>query len=273
MRKIRSLRNVHKFALLVSANGVARTWAFIRQKQRKDKTPVEMRFKGRKLWLRPGTPDLNVAYACFGGEFEVLRGAVPQGALALIIDAGGYIGTAALALSEMFPNAKVVTIEPADSNFRSLTLNVAANTAIHPIHGCLVPRATQGNLKLVDRKAGEWGYVVATGEASDSDVVASLDPVTIADILKMTNCDRVFILKMDIEGGEVDFLKNHMDWIDSVEQFFVELHPDMHPNILALYQKATLHRIDIATVGEKCLSVSKPEPKARPESGRISIGF
>ena len=44
----------------------------------------------------------------------------------LIIDAGGYLGTAAIAFSEAYPDATVVTIEPSPENFALLVQNTAA---------------------------------------------------------------------------------------------------------------------------------------------------
>src|SRR5687768_15690353 len=59
---------------------------------------IRLRVKphGREIVIRTHSPDLNAALSCFQGSFDELLNAVPALRHPLVIDAGGYIGTAAI---------------------------------------------------------------------------------------------------------------------------------------------------------------------------------
>ena len=73
---------------------------------------IKIVIKGHTITVRKGTPDLGVAVSCLSGEFEILRYLLPENYDGIIVDAGGYIGTATIALKDIFPSAKLVVIEP-----------------------------------------------------------------------------------------------------------------------------------------------------------------
>ena len=77
----------------------------------------------------------------------------------IIVDAGGYIGTAALALSRMFPPSQILSIEPSENNAEILRLNVAAATNIHVVQGALVG-GNVDEVHLRNRGTGAWGFTV-----------------------------------------------------------------------------------------------------------------
>ena len=52
------------------------------------------------IWVRSATPDLRTAIVNLTEEFDCLNQLLPEGYSGLIVDAGGYIGTAALKSSK-----------------------------------------------------------------------------------------------------------------------------------------------------------------------------
>lgn len=246
---------IQKFAALLGGNGLARTGAFLLARIRGDLAPRRMRVLGREVWLRPATHDLGVAHACFSGEFDILAEHLPRDGRGLIVDAGGYVGTAALALSDLFPNATVVTIEPSDENAAVLRRNVAGNPRITALHAALVPSAGDGAAALVDRGQGEWAYRLGTA-ADGPPVAASAERVTLADLLRRSGFDRIMVLKMDIEGGERALLDEAGDWLPATDALFLELHPDVHPDVVEAYLRACQGRRNLDPGGEKRLSLA-----------------
>ena len=67
-----------------------------------------------------GTPDLEVALQTLTEEFSAAALPFGIGFNDLIVDAGGYIGTAAIALARMFPGGTIVSLEPEPRNLRCL---------------------------------------------------------------------------------------------------------------------------------------------------------
>ena len=96
---------------------------FIRYALASANSEVRIHVYGRPITLRKGTPDLQTAKSSLGDEFNQAQQYLPKSFDGVIVDAGGYIGSAAIRFSEMFPLATVVTLEPEESNFRILTIN------------------------------------------------------------------------------------------------------------------------------------------------------
>jgi hypothetical protein len=110
-----------------------------------------------QVWVRPGTPDLRVAFQSLRSELEILSDLLPPNFNGLIVDAGGYIGTAALKLARMYPAATVISIEASSRNFKMLTRNVAGNDRIVPINAALHAESGR-SFDLVDRGTGDWAF-------------------------------------------------------------------------------------------------------------------
>ena len=85
--------------------------------------PISVSLPPYHLSIRPNTTDLRVARELVDGAFhEAIRAAKPL-QHGLIIDAGGYIGTAAIAFANAFPDALIVSLEPSRLNFEMLRKN------------------------------------------------------------------------------------------------------------------------------------------------------
>lgn len=72
---------------------------------------VRVPIHGRKIAVRPHSPDLKVARLTLGGEFSMFADVLDRGFAGLIIDAGAYIGTSALAISESFGEDKQISLK------------------------------------------------------------------------------------------------------------------------------------------------------------------
>jgi FkbM family methyltransferase len=199
---------------------------------------------------------MEIAYSSFSGEFDGLQGVVASDTPGLIIDAGGYIGTAALALSDLFPNADILTIEPSDENISVLRRNISMNNRISAIHGALVPDDHAGPINLVDRGGGQWGFTLGDDD-EEGQVACTAEPISIANILKDLGVKQVLIFKMDIEGSERELLLKSQDWLPRTKALFVELHPKIHSDVIDAYNDACIGRQNFDPVEEKYLSISE----------------
>ncbi len=123
--------NVRKIALRVYAVGLLTYLKFELLKLVGRRVERQVVVDGRwPIWVRSATPDLRVAILNLTEEFEYLGELSPEGYSGLIVDGGGYIGTAALKFSEMYPDATVVTVEPSSSNMSVLSRNIAGRENI-----------------------------------------------------------------------------------------------------------------------------------------------
>ncbi len=174
---------------------------------------------GQRVHVRAGTSD----FACFEKvlvEEEYAR----ESAVAprVIVDAGANIGMATLYYAQRFPHARILAIEPEESNFSMLKQNCG-----HLANVTLIQAALWGESKeltLCDAQAEKWAFAVA--EKSDGNLsTPGIRGITIPEILQMVAHSKIDILKLDIEGAELAlFSANPQAWLPCVGNIVIELH-------------------------------------------------
>ena len=249
----------NRLSALVVAAKVAReigVVAFLRATTGRKGRLVEVTVRGRKLWIRKKTPDIYAAVSCLTGEFEPLRHLLPPDYSGVIVDAGGYIGTAAIALNELFPQARVISIEASTHNFAVLEKNVDGIDNIRPLFGALVSRSVD-TVELFDPGLEEWGYTTTSGHGDLKGKTSDYSvPAYTLDTLGASP-NEIGILKLDIEGGELELFESGSSTLQSIPVVFVELHDRMVPGCSEAFFRYFSNRIVIKDGHEKYLSVSK----------------
>ncbi|MCG2462878.1 FkbM family methyltransferase [Flavobacteriaceae bacterium F89] len=217
---------------------------------------VKQNINGKKVWIRIGTMDPNAATSCFNGEFDILEGLFPKDYSGVIVDAGGYIGTAAIAFSEMYPNATVLTIEPSADNFYVLKKNVSKYPNIKPIHGALIA-SDDKKITLYNRNSGTWGFTVlkTPGDCPEAKEMEEIPAMRLSSLgVKMEN---IGILKLDIEGGEHALFSNDHKDLQLIPVIMIELHDRIIPGCSDLFFSFSKNRIVQKDEGEKYISIKK----------------
>lgn len=217
---------------------------------------TEVSINNVNVFIRSGSTDLDVAISCLTGEFEALRYLYDSDFNGVIVDAGGYIGTAAIALSRIFPNATILTIEPSLENFSILQKNIIQFENIKPVLGALVAK-DDGNISLVNRGTGQWGYTAVQSPLDNMDAAVMHDTPTVSLSSLSVNVDEIGILKLDIEGGEYDLLVNDADTLANIPNIIIELHDRIVDGCSTEFFKFSKERIVIKDAGEKFLSIKR----------------
>jgi FkbM family methyltransferase len=138
----------------------------------------------------------------------------------LIIDAGANIGASSLFFGARYPEAKIVSIEPALENIKLLIENTKSINA-DVISGGIAKE--DGVMYLSDPGLGDWGFRVESSGATEVEVYS---PNT---ILAKYNDFAPLVLKIDIEGGESCLFDDDLDWFRSFPVVIFEIHDWMLP--------------------------------------------
>ncbi len=149
---------------------------------------------------------------------------------AVIVDAGANIGLASIYFANKYPRARIIAIEPEQSNFALLAQNVAPYQNITPVHAALWHRNEEIN--LIDPGLGKWGFMTEQKNSSDRSlgpVSHAVKAMTVDRIIEDFQLDRIDILKIDIEGAEREVFGDTSAWIGKVDTLIVELHERMKP--------------------------------------------
>lgn len=145
-----------------------------------------------------------------------------------IIDAGGHIGMAAVFFAARFPRAKLAIIEPDARNFELLKRNVGRLPNVTLYRGGLWSH--KATLDIANPHDDPWSYQMREGRG--------VPGYTVDEILQAEGEERVGLLKVDVEGAEVEVFSTATAWIDRVDQIAIELHDRFRPGCREALDKA-----------------------------------
>lgn len=135
----------------------------------------------------------------------------------IIIDLGANVGFASVYFANRFPNAKILAVEPDDSNYQTAIKNLEPYKNVTVIKGAVWDKSE--NINLVDLGFGEAAYMVQPGAGENM-----IKAYTIPELLSMLNVNEVDILKIDIEGSEKELFEDGDSWINKSKIIIVETH-------------------------------------------------
>jgi FkbM family methyltransferase len=147
------------------------------------------------------------------------RAILDGGRTPVIVDAGANIGAASLWFHKVFPEARIVALEPEPGNFRMLKRNVDRHSSVIRLAAAI--SSVPGFAQVKNDRRG-WS---ARTSRADSGVPI----LTMRDAF--TNCGGgdPFIAKIDIEGFESDLFAANTDWLDDIYMIIIEPHDYEYP--------------------------------------------
>jgi len=146
-----------------------------------------------------------------------LQHRLPSGPV--ILDAGANIGIATLWLRGNYPGAEVHSFEPASENFDLLRRNVAGLPRSHCVPAAL--GASEGEVRLAMPGGYSDNRIIAEATHADTEVVPC---TTGAAYLQRMGLERVDLLKLDVEGYELEVVRGFAQLLPRVEAIVGEVH-------------------------------------------------
>jgi FkbM family methyltransferase len=185
---------------------------------------VHPRVARTPVLVRLGTSDFSVFRQIFiEREYACLDDlAAPQ----LIFDCGANTGYSSVYFLSVFPQCHIVAVEPETGNFAALERNLGPYAdRVTLVRGGIWSRCTPLTLaKAPYRDGREWTAQVRTCEPGEPPAFEGFD---VGTLLTRSGRSRISLLKMDIEGAEVEvFANGSLDWLDAVDAIAIELHDD-----------------------------------------------
>lgn len=179
---------------------------------------------GPRIFLRTKSSDLDVFIQQFTFG-ELLDPKIIAVDPKNILDAGANIGLATLVFHRLFPKAKILAVEPDPGNISILKKNcehLVSKGILQIIDKAFLPKDEE-NISLVTREGLEYATKITRDNGSISAI----------GINALSN-DFAFnpeLVKMDIEGSELDFLNEgdlFYSWLVG-KWLLIELHgPEVH---------------------------------------------
>jgi FkbM family methyltransferase len=156
-------------------------------------------------------------YKCLSDINEPLR----------ILDLGANVGFSSAYFLSIYPNARVLAVEPDDRNLQMCRINLSSyGDRVVLLHGAVWSKPTK--LRVLKGSFGdgrEWATQVEEVNTAQ-DELAEVEAWDVGTLIEMIGGKSLDLLKMDIEGAERFVFGGHPsgDWLRRVRNICIELH-------------------------------------------------
>jgi len=143
---------------------------------------------------------------------------------AVIVDLGANVGFATLYYSRRYPAARIVAVEADPNTYGRLVRNVQRLPRVTTYNAAM--SSQRGKVKFYCSSSSSIGSALSRQSELDHEV--DVNGMTLGDLLEDADIARVDLLKIDIEGAEVELLQNAP--LDAIDEIVAELH-FTHPDV------------------------------------------
>jgi FkbM family methyltransferase len=181
-------------------------------------TVLELR-SGVRYLVRAGTTDLAVVNETVALNPYLEAGYVTLRADAIVVDVGANIGDFAIQAAAQCPRGRVYAIEPVIQNARMIEINQILNALPNLEIIVAAMGAQEGSVAI--HTAGNRSSLHFGGD----DANAIVPSITLAQLMREHQLDKIDLLKLDCEGAEWDILPASLTELPRIEQICMEFHP------------------------------------------------
>lgn len=139
---------------------------------------------------------------------------------------GANIGISPIYFANRYPSAKIIALEPEPGNYAMLVRNTRPYPSITPLQVALWNH--DGEISIspydpADELRKNWAFVTTESRNEGPNGGVKVRAVSMESLLQELGLDTVDILKMDIEGAEIEIFQS-ADWIHRIRSLAIELH-------------------------------------------------
>ena len=194
---------------------------------------------------------------------ESYKSILGEGNRPVVIDCGGHVGLSALWFASRFPEAQVYSIEPDAGNFELLQANARTYSQIVPLRGGVWSRSC--DLEILNPDSGSASFqlreVHASGSGNENGSGSGIGSgvlrgYTIDEVSRSEAKNRLFLVKIDVEGAEAELFQGPTKWMDDTTTVVIELHDWLLPGqgtSRSFFKRLSEHSFDVVLRGENLL--------------------
>ncbi|MEK7643992.1 MAG: FkbM family methyltransferase [Patescibacteria group bacterium] len=141
----------------------------------------------------------------------------------LIVDVGAHAGFFSLYCRALNPQIPIIAVEPEPRNIAALNKHLKLNRVENVLVEQTALAAKSGKRELFVSPDSSFHYLLTDDEKTDNKITVNC--ITLNDLAKKYRINGIDLLKMDIEGGEYELVKNWgaSEW-GMIRQIVMEYH-------------------------------------------------
>ncbi|MEM5804864.1 MAG: FkbM family methyltransferase [Candidatus Aenigmatarchaeota archaeon] len=150
----------------------------------------------------------------------------------VVLDIGANEGFYTFGMKKSNPKLKIVAVEPVPATFELLKRNVLGNGLkdIVLVNKALTRRKGRITFEIVPEVSAVCGLDIAMQKRPWLDTKRikkiTVESTTLADLCKELKIGNIDILKLDVEGSELDILRGSADFLPHISKIVIEWHSE-----------------------------------------------
>jgi FkbM family methyltransferase len=140
-----------------------------------------------------------------------------------ILDVGAHVGTAARFFSNLYPNARIVCIEPTPESFALLGRNTAHLPMVERHQVAFAKRSGPIRIWRGQHSSGQSSALPNEANSESFFEASGMEPLRFC---VEHNLAEISILKVDIEGLEMDVLRALQPLLPKIQVLYIEYHSE-----------------------------------------------
>lgn len=144
-----------------------------------------------------------------------------------IIDLGANIGLASLYFAACYPSCEIAAVEPVDQNYAMLVANLSRLIKAgrcQPIRAAVWGEDKALVIETPEIAQRYNAYSVRQVEASGRRNTADVEGLSMSKIMERAGFRDVDLVKVDIEGAELELFRGDLDWLNHTRAVAIEFH-------------------------------------------------
>ncbi|WP_326983957.1 FkbM family methyltransferase [Chryseobacterium sp. MYb264] len=172
--------------------------------------------EGKKFtaYLRTFKGDIDIFYEIFWKKTYDTHLSILKEKPKTIVDLGAHVGMTSIYLALKYPDAKIISVEASVENFMLLKHNTASFKNIECIHAAA----------YFEDGTVYFGNNELSYNQKVSDEGISTPALSVDTLMNQYNLSIIDLLKIDIEGGEIELLSKNNSWIQNIKNIVIEIH-------------------------------------------------
>lgn len=180
---------------------------------------IFIEFKEARIWFGPFAGELSSYIEIYvRKDYEQVSDFIP-GANDIIFDIGANIGLYTIRQAKRAKNGRVFSFEPNPYAFARLEKNLKANDLhnVFAINKAIFSKHCQLGLKF----NGFTGTTVVTSPLRE---LLKVEALTLDEIVRSYGIKRVNLVKIDVEGNEMEVLRGGEKSLELIDKIVIECH-------------------------------------------------
>lgn len=216
--------NISSFILLVW-NTKKYKWSKNNFKKRSlNESPVKytLRFNKQRqiIYLRTYSGDIDIFYEIF---WKKVYSFSSTGTPRFIIDIGANVGLATLYFLKEFPGCKIICVEPDPANVETLKKNLELQIKKQQVKVYEAAISNNDGNMFLNSPQLKYNSKLLADDNND-EMNLSVKVLSMNNFLKENSIEQTDILKIDIEGSEVELFSADVSWLSIVKEVVIETH-------------------------------------------------